>query len=117
MDWGSAHPIGRPRFQYSGTTNLASVSILRHLANQEPTTPTAADDLESLVYSVYTLLGSHCVTKANGLEKHQYALIADAWEEETEQNQFLAELVSLARNTRYDDLRHIFLQSVLGRMD
>ena len=116
MDWGSAHPIGVQRFLYSGTTNLASVSILRHLANQEPTTPTAADDLESLVYSLYTLLGSHCVRKANGVDKHQYALIADAWEEEIVHNQFLAKLVSLARNTRYDDLRDI-LQSVVGLMD
>lgn len=116
IDWVSVATIGTETSEYVGTVHYAAEEVLNVLVDGDAPTPAASYDLESLVYSVYSL--SREVTSlplATKIEKYPrrpeadfYAAVRTAWQQEVQRNGMLQTLVESARRCDYDGLRAEF---------
>lgn len=116
IDWVSMATIGEEADDYVGTTHYASVEVLDSLIDGVAPTPSAKHDLESLVYSIYSLSREPTnYPQAIEIEKNPsrpladfYAAVRTAWLQEAQTNEMLRILVEAAQNCEYSTLKTEF---------
>lgn len=118
IDWASVATADVETGEYIGTTHYASEEVLNALVDGDAPTPSARHDLESLVYSIYSMSREPTnyppatLVEKNPMNPHNdggfYKAVRTAWQQEAQTNDMLRILVEAARRCDYGTLRAEF---------